>query len=168
VASCNGVGHPPRDEVAGTQSEGHGNVPACSRTRERNLEAEAAITLLAERFPKCFAVFERRRRPLKIGIHTDILAALDGVITLPELRIALRFYVGNPSYLRGLLKGAWRIDLDGKVTGTVTADEETQAKARIAAIEAQAAARKQSTKPKKGDGLAELRAAALRRKAGAS
>jgi ProP effector len=153
--------------VAGTQSGGDRNSPACSRTRERNLEAEAAITLLAERFPKCFAVFEQRRRPLKTGIHTDILAALDGAITPSELRIALRFYTGNVAYLRGLLNGAWRIDLDGKVTGTVTADEEAQAKAKVAAIEAKAAARKQSAKPKKGDGLAALKAAALRRKAGA-
>jgi sRNA-binding protein len=177
VASCNGVGLPPRDGVAGTQSGGDRNSPACSRTRTRNLEAakeaKAAIALLAEHWPRCFAVFEQRRRPLKIGIHLDILPALAGAITPLELRIALRFYVGNIVYLRGLLKGAWRIDLDGMVTGVVTADEEAQAKARIAAIEAKAAARKQSQKampqpvqPKR-DGLAELREAARRRKAGA-
>jgi hypothetical protein len=37
-------------------------------------ETRAAIALLAETFPKCFAVFEQRRRPLKVGIHNDILA----------------------------------------------------------------------------------------------
>src|SRR5262249_34916946 len=37
----------------------------------------AAIALLAERWPKCFAVYEQRRRPLKIGIDADIMAALE-------------------------------------------------------------------------------------------
>jgi sRNA-binding protein len=97
---------------------------------------------------------------------------LDGAITPIELGIALRFYVGNAAYLRGLLKGAWRIDLAGNPVGSVTADQEADAKAKIAAREAKAAARKQSRKtaqpaePKR-DGLAELRDAARRRKAGA-
>jgi sRNA-binding protein len=38
----------------------------------------AVIALLAETFPRCFSVYEGRRRPLKIGIHRDILAVVDG------------------------------------------------------------------------------------------
>jgi hypothetical protein len=40
--------------------------------RVRSPEINATIALLAERFPKTFAVFERRRRQLKFGIHKDI------------------------------------------------------------------------------------------------
>ena len=38
-------------------------------------KARAIIELLAERWPAAFSVFERRRRPLKVGVHVDILAA---------------------------------------------------------------------------------------------
>jgi ProQ/FINO family len=55
----------------------------------------ATIELLAETYPRCFFIFEQRRRPLKVGIHHDILAALDGAITPRELGIALRFYTGK-------------------------------------------------------------------------
>jgi len=126
--------------------------------------------LLAERWPQCFAVYERRRRPLKTAIHLDVLAALDGAITPAELGIALRVYVGNAAYLRGLLCGAWRIDLDGKPAGAVTAEQEADAKSKLAAIAAKSAARKQAAQPAppKRDGLAALREAARRRKAGAA
>ena len=58
----------------------------------------AVIELLAETFPACFAIFEQRRRPLKIGIHHDVLAALDGVITQEELSRALAIYAANKWY----------------------------------------------------------------------
>lgn len=35
-------------------------------------EIAAVIALLAERFPKTFFVFERRRRPLKLRIDMDL------------------------------------------------------------------------------------------------
>jgi len=38
------------------------------------------IQQLEERWPRCFAVYERRRRRLKVGIHGDIIAALEGVV----------------------------------------------------------------------------------------
>jgi len=38
---------------------------------------ESTIDLLCERFAKAFARFEQRRQPLKIGIHRDVLAALE-------------------------------------------------------------------------------------------
>jgi sRNA-binding protein len=44
--------------------------------------AIAVIWMLFEKWPACLAMYERARRPLKIGIHRDILAALDGAMTL--------------------------------------------------------------------------------------
>jgi hypothetical protein len=44
-------------------------MPRSISTREQRRDANTAvIMLLAERWPKCFAVFEERRRPLK-GRH---------------------------------------------------------------------------------------------------
>jgi len=55
----------------------------------RTAAAKALIEKLADRFPACFAVYEKRRRPLKIGIHDDLVAALDGTVSLRELKAAL-------------------------------------------------------------------------------
>jgi ProP effector len=79
--------------------------------------AAVVLELLAERFPTCFAIHQARRRPLKVGIHHDILAELDGAITPQELGIALRIYTGNVVYMQRLVAGAGRIDLSGQVAG---------------------------------------------------
>jgi sRNA-binding protein len=36
----------------------------------------AVLGLLAKTWPRCFALFGHRRRPLKLGIRDDIVAAL--------------------------------------------------------------------------------------------
>jgi ProP effector len=83
--------------------------------------AGALIVQLAERWPKCFSVFERRRRPLKLKIHLDILAALDGAVTPAELSLAMALYTHNSWYLRAAMRrGADRVDLEGNPVGTVT------------------------------------------------
>jgi ProP effector len=129
-------------------------------------EIAAAIALLAEAFPKAFSIFEQRRHPLKIGIRGDLLARLDGVLTEIELRQVLRAYVANGAYRRRLLAGAPRIDLDGNPVGMVSTEEEADARKKLATAAAKAAARNESQgapQPKR-DGLAELRAAAQRRR----
>ncbi len=45
-------------------------------TAEDRARATAGIELLAKAFPHCFAVYQGKRRPLKIGIHLDIVARL--------------------------------------------------------------------------------------------
>ena len=35
----------------------------------------AVISLLAEKWPSCFSIIESGRRPLKLGIRDDVLAA---------------------------------------------------------------------------------------------
>jgi ProP effector len=133
-------------------------------------EVGAALALLCEAFPKAFSVFEQRRKPLKIGIRQDLLVRLDGGLTEIELRQVLRAYTGNRRYRERLLAGAPRFDLDGNPAGMVTAEEEADARKKLAAIEANVTAQKELQKapqPKR-DGLAELRAAAQRRKEGAA
>jgi sRNA-binding protein len=80
----------------------------------------AVIELLAERFPKAFFVYERRRKPLKVGIRQDLAAALDGALSERELSLGLGWYCRNKAYRAQLIKGAWRIDLDGSVAATIT------------------------------------------------
>lgn|SRR5262249_27756694 len=141
-------------------------APSARKKREQAIAA--AIALLAEAFPKAFFVYQNRRRPLKIGIHLDIQAALNGVITPAELHGVLGFYCSNPAYLSRLRKGAWRLNLDGQVAGTVADDEEVRAKIMLAKIkakkEARTAAAKAQAPPIKRLSLADLKAAAQARK----
>jgi ProP effector len=134
----------------------------------RDTAVDAAIALLAERWPACFSVFEQRRRPMKLDIHRDILAALDGAVTPVELGRAMRFYVGNLWYLRMMAAGVAPIDLDGNPSGAVSAEEADGAAARLAS-------RKRNRRPvstpvpapppPKRIGLADLKREAQARKA---
>ena len=124
----------------------------------------AGIELLAELFPAAFFVYERRRRPLKVGIASDIAALLSGALTREELSLTLRCYTLNIGYLEKMLAGAWRYDLDGKPCGAVTKDEELKAKAELARFRARREARRLASAAAKRSSLADLRAAALRRK----
>jgi ProP effector len=72
------------------------------------------IVALAEAFPSCFAMFQKRRKPLKLGIHNDVIGALAGTITAKELSVAMRVYCGNRFYLKACIEGAPRIDLNGE------------------------------------------------------
>lgn len=129
----------------------------------RDTTVAAVIALLAETFPKCFSVYEGRRRPLKIGIHTDILAAVDGALTPLELRKALGVYCANGAYLHSSQEGAQRIDLDGNPAGIVTAEESQHAKARLTARKAFKPTTPELSAPSRLS-LADLKAAALARK----
>jgi ProP effector len=126
-------------------------------------EANAVIALLAKTYPFCFAVRECKRKPLIIGVHKLLLET--GVVAPRELANALRNYTSNAGYLRNLLAGAWRIELDGKPVGAVTKAEEINAKARLAAMAARSQRRAtaaQSARLKTS--IAGLREAGRRRK----
>ena len=88
-----------------------------------DLTVEAVIHLLAEMWPKAFAVHEARRKPLKVGIHTEIMEALAEAITAAELSKALGCYTHNVGYLRSMKAGAERIGLDGKPAGAVDREQ---------------------------------------------
>ena len=151
--------------------------PSVKRRLERDI---AIITELAQRWPQCFSVLEARRRPLKIGIDQDIIVQLDTIpgVTCPQLKRSLGRYVYNHVYLAKLTVGAERVDLDGAGAGLVTEDRAEQARADRARMLAAREARKArvdtrvcppplppAPAPPQRDGLAQLRAAAQRRKA---
>jgi ProP effector len=86
---------------------------------------------IAARFPTAFA---EPRRPLKVGIREDIIAA--GF----EPRVASRFlyrWTHKPRYLRNLIVGAERIDLNGEPAGIVAEDEATFARERVELLAAE-------------------------------
>ena len=98
--------------------------------KQRLAAALDLIGVLAERFPACFAVNPSYRRPLKLGIHVDILAQLNDATAPRDLSAALRIYVSNSKYLKALVAGADRVDLNGVPAGTVTAEHAAVARAQ--------------------------------------
>ena len=98
--------------------------------KQRLAAALDLIGVLAERFSACFAINPRYRRPLKIGIHHDIAAQFGDTISPRVIAAALRIYVSNSKYLKALVAGADRVDLNGVPAGTVTAEHANIAKAQ--------------------------------------
>jgi ProP effector len=145
------------------------------------------LEMLCDRFPNCFVMFERRRKPLKIGIDRDILAVFGEDIDREQLGRALRLYTRNMFYRKAQQAGAPRIDLDGNQAGTVSEADAAGAAKDFANRKAWAIARRQramrmaspqvsitppepviappAPEPPKRLSLADLRAAAARRKA---
>jgi ProP effector len=110
-----------------------------SKKRERREAWRAAqfetLLILRQRFPQAFASLNARtRRPLKVGIHADIAAALPDLSAL-EISRALGFYCRDRRYHAACIEGAERIGLDGEPAGTVTAAGAEHAKRAIAAID---------------------------------
>jgi ProP effector len=149
-------------------------------TNKSYTAAQNTITALADLYPACFAVFQERRKPLKVGIREEVIAALAGAAAPKEIALALRFYTANIWYLKACVEGAPRIGLDGNAAGSVSAEEADHAKQRLEQQRArrerhrQAAAR---TEPKteaqakpavRRLSLADLRATAKARRAAAA
>jgi sRNA-binding protein len=117
--------------IATTFTTGHdmGTKPTKA---ERKRQAVAALARLAELFPACFAVdTSGLHRPLKIGIHRDLIER--GV--QPCEAQALRLYTRRAAYQAALIAGGPRYDLYGNPHGKVTAEEIAVAKAALADIE---------------------------------
>jgi sRNA-binding protein len=93
------------------------------------MNANQIIGLLVERFPAAFSTYQYRRRPLKVGIHHDIIAALGDEVDPKALSIALAIYTGADGYLHAMKKaGARRIDLRGGDAGEVLDDQREHAR----------------------------------------
>ena len=143
---------------------------------DHHAQIQATLDLLAEKYPHCFHLCPDRRRPLKVGIHTDLLRA--GAIGKKRMKRFLKVYANGVGYLRNSVQGAWRYDLTGNHVGEVTADEAADAKQRLAWIEKRKADRAAAKKAaeeaaeiaRRGPrlSLADLKAAALARKAAAT
>jgi ProP effector len=101
--------------------------------------AHDIITALATFFPQAFIAEKwQPQRPLKIGIHIDLLAA--GIMTSNEIWAALRSYARRRMYLAAVAAGGPRIDLNGNPAGEVTAAEAAWAQQQLDQLDAAAGA----------------------------
>jgi ProP effector len=97
-------------------------------------DIDAALARLAEAFPQTFVLEKYRPHwPLKVGIAAAIPARCRA-IERRALKMALTAYTGRIMYLRGLVAGAARLDLDGNPAGEVTARDAEYAAAKLARI----------------------------------
>ncbi len=89
---------------------------------------------LQERFPQAFPKNYEAIRPLKIGIHADLIERLPD-FDPTALRRALANQTSRDGYLLALVhgRGDRRYDLDGQPAGTVTVEERAAAAQRLAA-----------------------------------
>jgi len=98
------------------------------------------IDKLAHLFPHCFFRRSHLRRPLKLGIHEDIIAQhpeLDRTL----IGRGLNAYTHSTTYWLTLTAGTPRIDLAGNLAGEVTLKEEEHARRKIAKAARRAAAK---------------------------
>ena len=105
-------------------------------------DIDIALVHLAKKFPQTFVLEKHRPHwPLKVGIAAEIPARCPAV-EWRVLKVALTAYTGRVMYLRGLVAGAARIDLDGNPAGEVSAKDTEYATVKLAEILAAREARK--------------------------
>ena len=130
--------------------------------------ATETLCSLRAKFPACFARLDRRsRQPLKLKIHLDILAAAPEIDPI-NIGRALKLYTGHVSYLSQCVEGKDRVDLDGQPAGIVTKDQAVYAAELMAKIRRSrptSVPPPASTSPPKKISLADLKAAAARKRA---
>src|SRR6516162_9578563 len=95
----------------------------------RRARIAAIIELLCDRFPQTFS--RRGPQPLKVGVHADVMAALNDEVPRRDLKSALRAYTSTARYLRALSTGAVRVGLGGEAAGAVTPEDEAVATERL-------------------------------------
>jgi ProP effector len=80
---------------------------------------------LLERLYAEFPVF-RDYLPLAIGIHKTFSERLPG-LAKGQVWAAMQHHTGTTRYLKAIVEGAPRFDLDGNPSGVVTAEQQTLA-----------------------------------------
>ncbi len=94
---------------------------------------QALLNQWYRRYPDAF--FKGHTRPLRVGIHEDLLAREPWPEKL--VRRALACYVHLPRYLKAVREHAERVGLDGEVEGPVTEGEARYARKKLEELRAQ-------------------------------
>jgi sRNA-binding protein len=111
-------------------------------TTDKRVDVTATTMQLAEILPKCVFTYEKRRRPLQVGIRDQILAKVGDLIAPEELSIAMRAYVRSIGYLTAVARGDKRISIDGEPVGETTPEQRAAAAKAVSSYWARAAQRK--------------------------
>jgi ProP effector len=109
-----------------------------SNAQSRRQRSEIARTIryqLVDRFPAAFKGKGMPKVPLAIGIFKEIKRRAPE-ITRHDLNIAMQDYTGGWKYLRAIVEGTFRVDLDGNPVSAVTAAHAADARRRLEKLEA--------------------------------
>ena len=100
---------------------------------QRKRARRELLEIFRDRWPQVFPRNSRQVRPLAIGIHRDLAAALPGHSHRQLGAVFSLFrYLAGPAYFQALLRGGPRYDLEGNPRGEVTPEEQEQAKRDLA------------------------------------
>lgn len=115
-------------------------------TAAQAARANQVIAAFARLFPRCFHVYERRRRPLMLGIDKVLIGQMEpaikaGRISESDVKLALRLYTLADGYLDHCsVCGNVRIGLHGQPIGTVTEEHARRARELLSRRRARRAA----------------------------
>lgn len=129
-------GDPPARSEPQAQLDGQADVRQGPQSRLPIDEAPSPQALLDEwyqRYTETF--FKGHTRPLKVGIHEDLVAREPWPEKL--VRRALACYVHLPRYLKAVRAGAERVGLDGESDGVVSEGEAKYARKQLDELQAQ-------------------------------
>src|SRR6516225_7622776 len=87
------------------------------------------VSELEDIYPKCFFTDPRHKTPLKKSIIDDLQS--DGFHDKDDRVAAISYYTKDWNYEWCLQAGAKRVDLEGREVGTVTQQEEREARERV-------------------------------------
>ncbi len=107
------------------------------------VRVEQAQNLLRERYSDLFG---NDPKPLKIGIHLELLARHPD-LDFAGLKRALTLHCGRFAYQKTLKPGAARLDLEGQPDGEVTAEQAEIARQRLAELKAALKTKKPAKSP---------------------
>ena len=110
---------------------------------DRDAKIKRVTGDLLAAFPQAFSTEPRHVKPLAIGIRQHIYARC--ALSHRVVGEALWRYTKCEAYLRTIIEGAVRVDLDGAASGTVTAQEAAHAAERITTGPAVAADKSEDT-----------------------
>jgi hypothetical protein len=145
----------PQPEVSPSPSAEHEpspasveSAPGSAALSRRQQDVQARKDLLAvfrTRWPVAFPRDFRQIKPLALGIHEDLAAALpDTPPALIRQTIALFQRWSGAGYWLAISKGGPRYDLEGDVRGAVTPEEQARARQELQAIHERKAAKRQA------------------------
>ena len=93
------------------------DIQGTPETQEDRMTAAECAEFLKEKHP---ALFAGAPKPLKLRIQHDIQALYPGVFSRQVLASFLRRYTHSGAYLKAILNGQHRFDLNGEAAGDIT------------------------------------------------
>lgn len=108
-------------------------MPFTKLNRKQLTAAEAARRDLCIRFPNVIFPKGSRKKPLKIGIGADFIAAAPDIMRW-RIGLALTDYCNSPSYWAACTAGAPRLDINGNHDGNVNESAAAHAYERLSEL----------------------------------